>query len=300
MSTIKVYIDINAISNFAQLSTSDEVISLVHKQGCEPIISDTVVQELLRHRDSSFRNLIGKFIVDLLQDRPILAPLAYQIHCSSIDFAEGQKTFRPYETKKSDWVKDLLIDSDRLTMDDITKLDHERGYEADSWEKMHTKGRVELQKLITKTGQVPSINDWLDLMNSDFVRDLIGGIVASEALPKIRGDEQRFIDWNPLLQCFLEQLLLAIYRHTVEPPTAASKKGPGWVDYSHGAFAGLVHVFVTDDKRFFRALKQHIQLFPKWKYLIFKHTQIKEVLESGQDFENSDVEKRIQPLPSRE
>jgi len=185
-------------------------------------------------------------------------------------------------------------------MNDIDKLDYERGYEAVSWEKMHKEGRVVLQNIIKQTGQVPSINDWLDLMNSDFIRDLIGRIVDSEALPKIHGNEQRFIDWNPLLQCFLEQFLLAIYRHAVEPPSASSKKGPGWMDYSHGAFAGLVHVFVTDDKRFFRALKQHIQLFPKWKYLIFKHTQIKEVLESGQDFENSDVEKRIIPLLSRE
>ncbi|MFH1974063.1 MAG: hypothetical protein ABIJ52_00705 [Pseudomonadota bacterium] len=250
----------------------------------------------MRYRDSSYRNLIGKFIVDLLQDSPILAPLAYQIRWSSIDFAEGQETFRPYETKESDWVKDLIIHSDRLTMDDISKLDHERGYENNSWEEMHTRGRVELQKLITNNGKVPSINDWLGLMYSDFVRELVGGIVAPEALPKIRGDEQRFINWNPLLQCYLEQFLLSIYRHAVEPPNAASKKGPGWMDYSHGAFVGLVHVFVTDDKRFFRALNQHIQLFPKWKYLIYNHNQIKEVLESGQDFENSDVQKPIQPL----
>lgn len=299
MNTIKVYIDTDAISNYALIGTSDEVTLLMRKQGCEPVISDTILQEVLRYRDTSRRTLIGQFIVDLLQDRPILAPLAYQIRWSSIDFVEGQDTFRPYKTKEDDWVKDLLINSDRLTIDDISKLDSERGYEDCSWERMHTDGRKELQNLIARTGEMPSISDWLGLMNSDFVRDLIGGIVDPEAIPMIRGNEQRFIDWNPLLQCYLEQLLLSIYRHAIEPPNAASKKGPKWMDYSHGAFAGLVHAFVTDDRRFFRALEQHLQLCPKWKYLIYKHAQLKDILESGQDFENSDVQKKIEPLPSR-
>lgn len=300
MNTIKVYLDTDAISNLAKKDASGEVLFLIRKQGIEPMISDLTVQEVLHYQDTSRRFLIGNFIVGLLQDGPILAPLPTQILWSSIDFAEGQGTFRPYRTKEEDWVKRLLLKRDSFSTEIIEELDERRQHEDKTWDGMHAEGRPVLQKIISQdSGVRPTIHDWLGLMDSNFIRSFIVGSVAPEALPKIRGNEARFLEWNPALCCFAEQLLLAIYRHAIEPPNVASKKGPKFPDYSHGAFAGLVDVFVTDDKRFSRALKQHVELFPKWKYFVCTHTELIRILDSGQGFGNAVVQKNILFLPSR-
>jgi hypothetical protein len=264
------------------------------------MISDLTVQEVLHYQDTSRRALIGKFIVDLIQDGPILAPISTQILWSSIDFAEGRGTFRPYRTKKEDWVKRLLLKRGRFSTKIIEELDERRQHEDNTWDCMHAEGRPVLQEMISQAGGVrPTINDWLGLMDGDFIRSLIVGNIAPEALPKIRGNEARFLEWNPVLRCFAEQLLLAIYRHAIEPPNVASKKGPKFPDYSHGAFTGLVDVFVTDDKHFFRALKQHQQLRPEWSYLIHNQTELKGILSSESGFKNKLVHKAVMALPPR-
>ncbi len=300
MNTIKVYLDTDAISKLAKNDASGEVPSLIRKQGIEPMISDLTVQEVLHYQNTSRRALIGKFIVDLIQDGPILAPISTQILWGSLDFAEGRGTFRPYRTKKEDWVKRLLLKRSRFSTKIIEELNERRQHEDNTWDCMHAEGRPVLQEMISQAGGVrPTIHDWLGLMDSNVIRSLIVGNVAPEALPKIRGNEARFLEWNPVLCCFAEQLLLAIYRHAIEPPKVASKKGPKFPDYSHGAFAGLVDVFVTDDKRFSRALKQHVELFPKWRYFVCTQTELIRVLDSGQGFGNAVVQKNILPLPSR-
>ena len=301
MSTIKAYFDTDAISKLAKKDSTGEVPSLLCKRKIEPIISDLTVQEVLHNQDLSQRLLIGNFIVCLIKDGPILAPLPAQTLWSSIDFAEGKGAFRPYRTKKEAWVKRLLLKRDRFSVEIIEELDAKRQYENKTWDNMHEKGRQVFQKIISQAGGVrPTINDWLTLKDSDFLKSLIIENVAPETLPNIRGNEARFLEWNLVLCCFVEQFLLAIYRHALEPPNAASKNGPKFPDYSHGAFAGLVDVFVTDDKRFSKALKQHMEIFPKWKYFVCTHNEFVQNLESGQGFGNMVVKKNIQSLPPRE
>ena len=301
MSTIKVYFDTDAISKLAKKDTADEVLSLICKRKIKPIISDLTVQEILHNQDLSHRFIIGNFIVRLIKDGPILAPLPTQTLWSSIDFAEGKDTFRPYRTKKEDWVKRLLLKQDRFSAEIIEELDENRQHEDKTWDDMHKKGRPVFQEMISQAGGVrPTIQDWLTLKDSDFIRSLIVENVAPETLPNIRGNEARFLEWNSVLCCFVEQLLLAIYRHAIESPNAASKKGPKFPDYSHGAFACLVDVFVTDDKRFSKALKQHMDLFPKWKYIVCTHNEFIRNLDSGQGFGNVVFKKKILPLPSKE
>ena len=300
MNTIKVYLDTDAISKLAKNDASGEVPSLIRKQGIEPMISDLTVQEVLRYQDTSRRTLIGKFIVDLMQDGPILAPISTQILWSSIDFAEGRGTFQPYRTIKEDWVKRLLLKRGRFSTKIIEELDERRQHECNTWDCMHAEGRPVFQEMISQAGGVrPTIHEWLGQMDSDVIRSLIVGNVAPEALSKIRGNEARFLEWNPVLCCFAEQLLLAIYRHAIEPPKVASKKGPKFPDYFHGAFAGLVDVFVTDDKRFSMALKQHQQLRPEWSYLIHNQIELRGILSSESGFKNKLVHKVIMALPPR-
>ena len=300
MDTTKVYFDTDSISKLAKKDATGEVHSLICKQKIEPIVSDLTVQEVLHFQDISLRFLIGNYMVNLIKDGPILAPLPTQVLWSSIDFAEGKDSFQPYRTRKEAWVKDLLLNRDRFSAEIIKELDERRQHEDKSWDEMHEKGRPVFQEMISQAdGERPTIHDWLSLKDSDFIWSLITKNVAPEALLKIRGNEAKFLEWNPVLCCFVEQLLLAIYRHAIEPPNAASKKGPKFPDYSHGAFAGLVDVFVTDDKRFSRALIQHVGLFPNWKYFVCTHSELMQILGSDQGFENLAVKKNIQYLPSR-
>jgi hypothetical protein len=270
----------------------------MHNRVIKPVFSESAVQEILLTQNPARRNIICKFMVDLLQEGPILAPVAHQVRWSSVDFAEGRASFRPYRTKKEDWVKNLLLNSDNISQKDFDELFKKRGNEDRSWDGMHATGRGELKKLIPKNGKVTP-NEWLGLIESEFVSSLVVKIVATEAVKMVRGNERLFVEWNPMLRCYLEQFLLAIYRHAIEPPNAASKKGPKWMDYSHGAFVGLVDVFVTDDIRFFRALDQHLQLRPEWKCFIYTQTEFIRVLDSGKGFRNAFARKVIKPLPSR-
>jgi hypothetical protein len=115
MNAIKTFIDADALSGLALIGASLDVASLIRKQGIELVTSDLMVQEVLRTGCSSRRILIAQLIVDLLQDRAILATLSQQIRWSSIDFAEGELAFRPYRTAKEDWVKRKLIKADSIT-----------------------------------------------------------------------------------------------------------------------------------------------------------------------------------------
>lgn len=300
MNTIKVYFDTDSISKLAKNDAAGEVHSLICKQKIEPIVSDLTVQEVLHFQDISLRFLIGNFIVNLIKDGPILAAMPTQVLWSSIDFSEGKDSFQPYRTREDAWVKDLLIKRDRFSAELIKELDERRQHEDKTWDKMHEQGRPVFQEMISKAGgEVPTIHDWLNLKNSCFIWSIIANNVDREALPKITGNEAKFLKWNPVLCCFAEQLLLAIYRHAIEPPNASSNKGPKFPDYSHGAFVGLVDVFVTDDKRFSRALNQHVERFPNWNYFVCTHSELIQILESEQGFKNMAVKKNIQYLPSR-
>lgn len=299
MDTIKIYIDTDALSRFAMTDTPREIAAVMHEQGIEPVISDSTVQEVLCARDTSRRTLIGQFIVELLQGGSILAPVPHQIRWSSIDFAEGRGIFRPYRTGEEDWVKRLLANADRVTSGDIDALYRKRKDDDSYWDSMHATGREVLQNLFSQTNEAPALHDWLNMMDSHLDWFPVVSMVAPEARPMIIGHERQFVEWNPLLRCYIEQFVLAIYRYTIEPPTAASKKGPKWMDYFHGAFAGLVDVFVTNDKRFIRALKQHQQLRPEWRYLIHNQTELKRILSSKSGFKNTLVHKAIMAFPPR-
>lgn len=300
MDTIKVYIDTDALSRFALMDSSREVGSLMREQGIQLVISDTTVSEILCTWDISRRTRICQFIVELLQDGPILAPVPHQIRWNSIDFAEGHGIFRPYRTGKEDWGKYKLANPDRLSVEDIDALIKKRKNDDSVWDSTHTTGRKTLQDLFSPTKKAPTICEWISMRDSLLDLFPIKNMVAPEARPMIIGHERQFVEWNPVLRCYIEQFLLAIYRHTIEPPNAASKKGPKWMDYFHGAFAGLIDVFVTNDKRFLRALKQHQQLYPEWRYLIHDQIEFKRILNSKSGFKNTIIHKAIMAIPPRE
>lgn len=300
METIKIYIDTDALSGLAAMTdTPREMAAVMHEQGMEPVISDSTVQEVLCTTDTARRKLIGQFIVELLQGGSILAPVPHQIRWSSIDFAEGGSTFQPYSTEEEDWVRSLLAKADRVTSEDIDALLIKRKNDNSYWDSMHAAGREELQKFFSQTNEAPTIHDWLSMMDCHLNWFPVANMVAPETRPMIIGHERQFVEWNPLLRCYIEQFVLAIYRYTIEPPTTASKKGPKWMDYFHGAFAGLVDVFVTNDRRFNSALAQHQQLCPGWRYLIHNHVELKQILSSKSGFKNALVHKTIMALPPR-
>jgi hypothetical protein len=299
MDTIKIYIDTDALSKLAFMDSPREVASLMREQGIQLVISDSTVQEILCTRDISRRTLICQFIVELLQDGPILAPVPQQIRWSSIDFAEGLSIFQPYRTGKENWVKCLLANPGRVSEEDIDALDKKRKNDDSVWNSMHDTGRKALQAFFSPTNKDPTICEWLSMMDGHLDWFPIKNMVAPEVCPMIIGCERKFVEWNPLLRCYIEQFLLAIYRYGIEPPNAASKKGPKWMDYFHGAFAGLVDVFVTNDKRFLAALKQHQQLRPEWRCLIHDQSELKRVLDSKNGFKNTLVHKAIMATPPR-
>ncbi len=293
------------LSIFALKDSPGEVASLMSEQGIQLVISASTVQEILCTPDISRRTLICQFIIELLQDEPILAPVPVQIRWSSIDFAEGLD-FRLYRTGEN-WGKWQLANADRVNVTDIGELDKKRKNGDSAWNSMQATGREKIQEEISakhdpKTAiDIGPSDKWLNIIMGCLVDWFpIKNIVAPEALPMIIGHERQFAEWNPLLRCYIEQFVLAIHRHAIEPPNAASQKGPKWMDYSHGAFAGLVDVFVTNDKRFLRALKQHQQLRPEWNYLILDQSELERILHSKSGFEDTLVHKTIMAFPPRE
>src|SRR5206468_996621 len=85
---------------------------------------------------------------------------------------------------------------------------------------------------------------------------------------RLQKDVAKYIEWNPICRCFLEQLLLAIRRHGILHPMASSYKGPKWADYYIGAFIGIADRLVTDDVRLRRALEEHRQLRERAPWLL--------------------------------
>lgn len=134
------------------------------------------------------------------------------------------------------------------------------------WQTMHLEGREELQQLKADGLEADAEAAWnasgiwvAELLYSELPLSMVRNAVEGTGL-EAQPDEAvaAFINKHPVCRCWVEQFLLATHRAgTLHEKAFSLKKDPDFIDYSHGAFVGVVDVFVTEDGRFRKALEVH-------------------------------------------
>jgi len=258
MNIARAYLDTDAVSELARHPRAPDIRDACRQFRVEVIISETLVTEVLLTEDPSRRRQITATVLRLLASRCILSSWVDQVRHSSIDFVAGSPRFVPCKSEAEAHLRQLLINPDSLDSKTLEEMNLAWQAADNKWDEMHARARPAFQEqLLNINEQVPMVQEWLTLKSGGFAEEVVREILPDFSRRHFSTPILTFMQWNPLLRAFMEQFLLAVRRHALEPWNAASKKGPKWPDYSHGAFAALVDVFVSNDARFRNALSQH-------------------------------------------
>lgn len=259
---MKSYFDTDALSKLIQGCGESGMAQL--PDGMTAVTSDLAIEELIVTSDRAMRLQLAHGVLSLVESGAIvLAHMNHQIDWGVEAFLSNAKEFTPFELYNRDGVLSLLRTAGSLSPGFRGMIARKREEEKVSWDSMHQRERPRLQKVLASGVPVPTAYEWVHYIgSSEFASDLLRYVLSPRERDAVQGREQEYIRWNPIGRCYIEQFLLAIRRHGIEPPGASSRKGPKWTDYFHGAFVGVVDSFVTDDRRLRRALHDHRDVRP--------------------------------------
>jgi hypothetical protein len=288
---VKYYLDTDALSKLIQ--GFSETGSAQLPAGVKLVTSDLAIEELIVTSDSVRRLQLAQGIMSLHESGAfVLAHMNHQIDWGIEEFLADAKDFTPFELYNREGVLGLLRRASSLPPALREVIAGKREAEKANWSSMHQRERPRLQKVLESGASVPNAHDWVAMIgSSEFASDLLLDILSSCQREALQGREQEYIKWNPICRCYIEQFLLAIRRHGIEPPNASSKKGPKWADYFHGAFVGVADFFVTDDKRLRRALCEHREVRPDARWMVIGLSEFLRTIESGA--EGASEEERV-------
>jgi len=282
MAALRTYFDTDAASVLAESEDRRLVIDSVRRRQIEPIVSDSLIEEVLLTSNTGLRRTIAATVLCLLGSRHVLAPVSRQVRWSCANFAAGDTRFVPFQSEDEDRARRFLIRPSELTVDLISLAHEKRSREAQRWDDMHARGRAIFQERVAREGgKLPTPTEYLRNVESEFSKDVVRNLVPESLANRLAGREVEIIRWNPILCAYLELMVLAIHRHAVEPPNVASKKGPKWPDYFHGAYCCAADIFVTNDSRFRRALEQHSELGTAGHYAVMNLNDFVAALKGG-------------------
>ena len=278
---MKCYLDTDALSKLIQRLPGASLELL--PRNVIIVTSDLAIEELIVTSDSTRRVQLAQGMLSLIENGAIvLSHMNHQIDWAVEDFLAGSTVFTPYEIYNRKGVCTLLRNSSSLPPSLWDRIAGKREAENLGWDEMHKQGRPGLQRVLASGADLPSAGDWVSMIGgSSFASDLLRDVVSSGHAEALKGREQSYVQWNPICRCYIEQFLLAIRRYGIEPPNVSSKKGPKWADYFHGAFVGVVDSFVTNDKRFRRALSQHREVRGGSRWEIFELSDFLGRVQSG-------------------
>lgn len=258
--------------------------------------------------NSAMRLQLAQGIMSLAESGAIvLAHMNHQIDWGFEEFLAGAKEFTPFELYNREAVRGLLEKASSLPAAFLEMIARKREAERASWDSMHQGGRSRLQMVLASGVPVPNAHDWVVMIgSSEFAADLLIDVLSPRHCEALQGREQEYIKWNPICRCYIEQLLLAIRRHGIEPPNASSKKGPKWADHFHAAFVGVVDFLVTDDQRLRRVLRQHQELRPDGRWMVMGLSEFLQAIQfsaegaSGEEGVGNQAARWKVPLAARE
>lgn len=280
-----IYFDTDAVSVLANTSDSLDFPERMHQASLEPILSCGLIEETLLTRDRAQRQRIAELILRLLDDRQILDGVGAQVKRGVPIFLAGGSSYSPFPLREEDEKVMLRLLNAPEALPEVARSETlEDHHKSDGiWDAIHTRGRETLQAgLPAFCHPIQTPEGWLALCErTDYLHDLIIEGAPPDLATSLRGRIQEFVQWNPVLRAYREQQILAIHRHAIDHPTAASKYGPKFHDYKHGAYAAITDIFVTNDKRFASALRQHSELGSVGQYEVKSLKQFMTDLHKG-------------------
>ena len=257
-----VVVDTDVVSKLARMTDFKEIGAILRHHVIHVTTSETVAKEVLAITDPEVRAVIARTLLDLLGECSLLASLPYQLKWGVQPFLDGKTAFKPFAASRPDDLKAQLRRVKFLENTQLETIRRDNAEATERWDKMHAGGRPSLQAVLGNEASVPNAGDWMmSVRDSEFTHEIVLGTISdslerARLLPRVA----QYIEWNPICNCFLEQLMLAIRRHGLEHPTAISRKGPKFADYYISAFLSIADLFVTDDTKLRRALKQYRSL----------------------------------------
>jgi rRNA-processing protein FCF1 len=268
-----VVVDTDIINKLSRRSDINELINCLRKYCMQITVPETVVKEVIVTSDPNVRALLADTLIDLLGDCLPLASVPYQIKWGVKRFLEGEVVFKPFRCFQPDKIKMMLKNAKSLRNNQLEPIRIELADGSNRWDIMHNCGRPKMQEVLRKSGGIPDAGDWIkSIRDSEFIHEIVIGIISEpNERNRLKPQVADYIEWNTVCRCFLEQMMLSIRRHGLEHQSSMSKKGPKWADYFINAFVGITDLFVTDDTRLRRALRQHRSLKTpaNWKLCSF-------------------------------
>jgi len=254
-----IVVDTNFVAQLSRRTDADDLVTLLHRNGIQPLIPEKLVEEVLQTPNEESRAKQCGVLLELLSNGVILAPLPHQIEWGVYRFLAGEPSFKPFAAFREDRVRTLLSEAYALPDQIICAIRSKLKGAAEHWDNMQKGGRENLQELLRSGIPIPSAGDWMTAMlESEFVYDsVLDALPDLEKRAQLRPRVADYLKWNPVARCYHEQVLLAHRRHGIDHEMASSPKWPKWADFEISAFVGIADRFVTDDHRLQLALDEH-------------------------------------------